>query len=60
MDKIRIVAATVYKKSNEVEFIIERTTDLGTLDEHTTLLCVRECLGCEMETKRKNKVIYEL
>ena len=51
MEKIRIVSATVHHDNNEVEIIIERTTDLGTLDETNTLHSV--WINCEAKLAEK-------
>ena len=47
-DKIRIVAAVVHQDTNDVEIIIEKTTNVGSLnDEKDTLMSI--WIDCEKE-----------
>lgn len=58
-DKIRIVAAVIHQDDNEVEIIIEKTTNVGSLnDEKDTLVSI--WIDCETDNEEKDSIIKSL
>lgn len=58
-DKIRIVAACIHQDAKEVEIIIEKTTNVGSLDdEKDTLMSI--WIDCETDNEEKDSIIKSL